>query len=190
MWDVGPDGRVYASMTFDGYRIDVWLPDGQPDRIIEREYESRQRSPEEMKRAGDRMPVRIGSRRRVEPEKKISKTDRDILGVFARDDGSLWAISSRGALDARDGVVSAFDVFDADGRYVRQVILKGEGSYPNDGLHFVGERLYVVTGLQSARDAMFGVGGEVNYDDESEEDLEPMSVICYDLGLNLHGMKQ
>lgn len=190
VWGVGPDGRVYASMEFEAYLIDVWLQDGQRDRIIERAYQPRQRSSEEIKRAGDRMPVRMGRRRRVEPEKKISKTDRDILGIYPRDDGSLWVISSRGALDAPDGVVGVFDVFDEEGRYVRQVTLKGEGSFPSDGLHFVGERLYVVTGLQSARDAMFGGGSETDYDEEADEDLEPMSVICYDLGLRLHGMKQ
>lgn len=189
MWDVGPDGKVFASQEFESYRIKVWRPDGTPDRIIEREYESRRRSGEEMKRADARMPVRMGRRGHgMEFEKKISKTDRDIMRMYPRHDGSLWVISSRGGIDAPAGAVATFDVFDQDGHFVRQVTLIGEGDFPEDGLHFVGNRLFVVTGLLSARAAMDGAGSDDSYDED--EELIPMSVICYDLELQLHGMNQ
>jgi hypothetical protein len=189
MWDVGPDGRVFASQEFESYRISVWRPDGTPDRIIERAYESRRRSGEEIKDADARMPVRMGRHgRRREIEKKISKTDRDIMRMYPRHDGSLWVISSRGGIDAPAGAVATFDVFDEDGHFVQQVTLKGEGDFPEDGLHFVGNRLYVITGLQSARAAMIGAGSEESYDED--EELIPMSVICYDLELQLHGMNR
>ena len=80
--------------------------------------------------------------------------------------------------DAPEGSLGTFDVFDAKGRLVRQVTLRGEGDFGEDGFHFVGDRLYVVTDLRSAREAWRG-GGE----DETEEEDEPvpMSVICYKL---------
>ena len=54
--------------------------------------------------------------------------------------------------DVRRGRVGA--VFDGDGRFATQVTLLGEGDFREDGFHVVGNRLYVVTGLRSARDAM------------------------------------
>lgn len=193
LWRVGKDGRVYASSVFDAYRIDVWLPNGDRDRVIEREYKQRVRSAEEFESARDRLWVGMRGRGgRIEPEKKISKTDRDIFGIFPREDGSLWVVNSRGALDAPEDILATFDVFDEEGRFVQQVTLKGEGSLPGDGLHFVGNRLFVVTGLLSARAAMFG-GGEASgasVAEETDEDLEPMAVICYDLGFQVHGMNR
>jgi hypothetical protein len=47
-WDIGTDGRIYAVLSFDGYVIHVWNPDGDKDRIINREFESRKRSEKEM----------------------------------------------------------------------------------------------------------------------------------------------
>jgi len=183
-WIAGKDGRVYASKVFDAYRIEVWRPDGARDRVIERQYQSRARSSEEMERASRRFRVRINN---AEPERKISKTDRDIFRMFPRNDGTLWVLSSRGGFSAPKGVLGVFDVFDAEGKFIRQVSLKGEGSIERDGLFFAGERLYVVTDLVSARFAAFGggAGGAA----EEEADTEPMSVICYQLGQPLHGMK-
>ena len=181
LWDVGPDGRVYANREFEEYRIDVWNADGSMDRSITREYEPRKRTPAEMDEASKRFRVVINGR---EPERKISKTDRDIQRLYTREDGALWVLSSRGGLDAPDGVLGTFDVFDQDGRFVRQTVLKGEGSIERDGLYFVGDRLFVVTSLVSARRAMYG-GGEGG---EEDEDAEPMAVICYDMGPELHGM--
>jgi len=183
-WVAGKDGRVYASNVFDAYRIEVWRPDGARDRVIEREYQSRARSGEEMERASRRFRVRINN---AEPERKISKTDRDIFRMFPRNDGTLWVLTSRGGFSAPKGVLGVFDVFDAEGKFVRQVSLKGQGSIERDGLFFSGERLYVVTDLVSARFAAFGggAGGAA----EEAADTEPMSVICYQLGQPLHGMK-
>lgn len=183
-WKVGSDGRVYAARTFDDYRIDVWNADGTPDRSILRAYQSRKRSPAEMDKASNSFRVMINGR---EPEKRISETDRDIQGMYTRDDGTLWVLSSRGGIASPDGKIGTFDVFDADGHFTRQVQINGEGSIERDGFHFVGDRLYVVTSFVSARRASFG-GGDSD-DAEDEEDLEPMAIICYDLGPELHGSR-
>jgi hypothetical protein len=184
LWDIGVDGRVYANKVFDGYRVDVWRPDGTPDRVIMKEYEPRVRSKEEMARAKERFKIVINGR---EAENKVSETDRDIQRIYPRSDGTLWVLSSRGSLDVPDGTLGIFDVFDGQGRFLRRVTLEGDGSIERDGYFFVGDRLYVVTSLVSARRAMYG-GGE-GEEEEEEEEVEPMAVICYDLGPDLHGTR-
>jgi hypothetical protein len=181
-WDVGVDGRVYANTVFDGYRVDVWLPDGKPDRVILRDYEPRVRTKEEMEDADKRFRIVINGR---EADKIISKTDRDVQRLFPRRDGTLWVLSSRGVFEAPDGTMGVFDVFDGNGRLVRQVVLDGDWSIERDGYFFVKDRLYVVSSLVSARRAMYGGGDE----EEGEEEAEPMAVICYDLGPDLHGAR-
>jgi hypothetical protein len=183
LWDVGTDGRVYANRQFEEYRVDVWNADGSMDRSIMRDYEPRKRTAAEMDDASKRFRVVITGR---EPEKKISNTDRDIQRLYTRQDGTLWVLSSRGGLDAPDGVLGTFDVFDGDGRFVRQTVLKGEGSIERDGLYFVEDQLFVVTSLVSARRSMYS-GGDSSAEDD--EDVEPMAIICYDMGPDLHGMR-
>ncbi|MFT7698710.1 MAG: hypothetical protein ACI8S7_000523, partial [Candidatus Krumholzibacteriia bacterium] len=50
-WDVAPDGRVAASLSFDDYRVHIWNSDGSLDRVIERpNYQPVKRTSAEMKR--------------------------------------------------------------------------------------------------------------------------------------------
>jgi hypothetical protein len=178
VWNAGRDGRVYTSDSFDGYRYQVWSPAGKLDRVVEREYTPRKRSSEEMKRYAPIVRIQQGDRAQS-PEVKASETDRDIQQIFPREDGEVWVLSSKGAFSPPSGALATFDVFDAAGKFARQVTFGGTGSFAEDGFYVVGDRLYVVTGLRSARRAMFG-GGEGGADDE--EELESMEVICYELG--------
>jgi len=185
-WSAAADGHVYVSDNFDAYDIDVYAPDGTLERVIEREYESRVRSPEEIEENTPRVMIRSGNQTQ-RPEVKASEMDRDIQEIYPRDDGTLWVLSSHGAFDAPEGAIATFDVFDTDGKFMRRVTLEGEGSYKKDGLHFVNDRLYVVTGLRSARRAMFGGMGD---DEEGiEEEDEPMGIICYDMSRIVQSMK-
>jgi hypothetical protein len=178
VWSVDRNGHVYTSDDFDAYRIQVWNADGSVVRVIEREYTHRKRSPEEMKRNVPVVRIRRGDQAQS-PEVKASETDRDIQQIFPRDNGDLWVLSSKGAFDAPNGSIAAFDVFDSDGRFVRQITLGGKGNWARDGFHVVGERFYVVTGLRSARRAMLGTGEGTDVEEEEEQ---PMSLICYGLG--------
>ena len=115
----------------------------------------------------------------MSPEMITSETDRDIQNIYPRDDGSVWVLSSHGAFDGGEDVIATFDVFDRDGKFIEQVTLKGRGDYREDGFHVVGDRLFVVTGFRSAQQAMFGGSDE---EEVVDEDVEPMSVICYHIG--------
>jgi len=176
LWAADRNGRVYTNNDFDAYAINVFGTDGSLEYVIDREYTHRKRSAAEIERNKPRVQIRARNHR-IEPETRASETDRDIQSLYARDDGTLWVLPSRGAYSP-DGVIATFDVFDEEGHFVQQVAIKGDGSYRDDGLHFVGDRLYVVRGLRSAQDAMYGEGGD---SEDEDEEPEPMAIICYDL---------
>ncbi len=184
-WTCSDDGRVFVSDNFDAYAITVYGPDGGVERVIERDYEHRQRSGDEMERNKPRIMFRRRGGRTEAPETKASETDRDIQAMYPRADGTLWVVSSRGGLSAPEGVIAIFDVFDRDGRFTRQVTVQGDCDFEEDGLHFVDDRLYVVKGFRSAQRAQRG--GDDEATEEELENAEPISVICYDLGPIVQG---
>ena len=186
VWKVANDGNVYISDNFDTYYIEVRRPDGSLERVIEKEYESRIRTKDEIERYAPQAMIRRHGRM-SEPEVKVSKTDRDIQQIYPREDGSLWVLSSKGAFDVPDDAVAIFDVFDRDGRFANQIVVMGEGDFRRDGFHIVKDRLYVITGLRSARQSMFG--GDIREAGDEEVDEEPISLICYDMSLILQTRK-
>jgi hypothetical protein len=109
-----------------------------------------------------------------------SPTDPDVLQIFARDDGTIWVMSSRGGRDCPKGTMARFDVFDSNGRFVREVSILGDGNYKQDGIVIVGDRLVVLTGLRSATRAMWASMSNEETKEE-EEEAEPMSIVCYRL---------
>jgi hypothetical protein len=174
LWTVDADGNVYVNDEFDAYSIRVYDPSGALVRTIQRDYEHRQRSAEEIEMNTPRMAIRHRGGQRRDAEGVPSTTDRDIQALFARPDGTLWVLNSRGAFEQPDGYLATFDVFDGDGSFLHQVGLRSEGDFRDDGLHLVGDRLFVTRGLRAAQRAERGGG-------EEDEDAEPMSVTCYQL---------
>jgi len=172
-WGVGTDGRVYVLLGGLDYAITVYKPDGTLDRVIHREYQRRKRTPEEVARIKGIWEA--FTRQAPNSKVQIGDLDYDIQALYPRDDGSLWVLTGRGASDRAAGVLGVFDVLDADGKFVREVTLRGQGDPDKDGFYFVGDRLYVVTGALDAAIAMQG-GGEGK---AKEEDAAPMEVICY-----------
>ena len=61
------------------------------------------------------------------------------------------------ARDLAPGVLATFDVFDENGRYVQEIVARGDFDPEADGLFLDGDYLMVVTDLVSARDALRGV---------------------------------
>ena len=176
-WASGSDGRVYIAADFDAYTINCYGPSGALERVIEREYAHRGRSKKEMEENKPRIVFR-NDRGIQRPNVTASPTDPDVLRMFARDDGTLWVISSHGGLDKAPGTVATVDVFDASGRFLQQVALKADGAFRDDGVLVVGDHLFVLKELRAAQRTM--AGGD---DEESaeEEEAEPMSVVCYRL---------
>jgi hypothetical protein len=175
-WLVDNDGRVYAATTYPDYRIHVWDADGTVNRVIEREYTHRKRTAEEKQTITDLYA--IFARQIPNSTVNISDNHKDIESLYVRDDGAIWVLSSNGTRDADEGTIGIFDVYYKDGRFVREVTLKGEGDPRTDGYYFVKDRLYVVTDLLQAAIAQQAGGESFQI---GEEEPEPMSVIAYKL---------
>lgn len=176
-WDIGSDGRIYAAPHRNRYSINVYAPDGRLERVIEREYASRTRTPEEQRRIED---IVAAQTRQVPFEFKteLENTEPDVSNVRVADDGSIWVLSSSGAFEQPKGIMATYDVFDADGTFRRQVSVECEGKGAGDGLFFMGgERVILVKGLIDAVLGMQAGGMGAGSGDDGE--AEPMSVVCY-----------
>ncbi|MCK4774027.1 MAG: 6-bladed beta-propeller [Candidatus Krumholzibacteria bacterium] len=181
LFTASSDGRVFIHDDWDAYAIKVYGRSGTLKRVIEREFKPRKRTAEEMEANKPRAFMR-GHQGAREIESTAAETDRNVRELFARDNGMLWVVNSWGAADSPEGTVATFDVFEPEGRFVQQISIECEGDFTKDGLHFVGDKLIIVKELRTSRRAMFAdlTGGDESTGER--EEIEPLSVICYDLG--------
>lgn len=175
---VAPDGRVYVAPDPLRYEIQVHRPDGSLERVIQRRFEPLPRTRAEKDRFVEVVqaiyhgaPMRIG----VEPldhEPTVASMHR---GLRIHDDGSLWVLTSRGLRQPAGGAMLAFDVFDREGVFVRQVHVHGPWNSSHDTVFFLDDdHAVVVTGFADAMLTQF-TGG--NLDLELEGEAEGMAVI-------------
>lgn len=175
VWTVGSDHRAYIPTSWSEYRIMVCDENGTT-RFIERAYEARKRSAAEKER-WSKLYNEFTKNQVPGSHWEIEDNERDVMQIFAREDGSLWVLSSQGVFDRPDGSMGVFDVFDPQGHFVRQVTLMGDADPIKDGFFFEKDRLYVVTDFLAA--AMSAQGGSTEA--LGEEEPEPMSVVCYQM---------
>ncbi len=172
---VGPDGRVYVASARNQYRINVYKPDGTPDRVITRTYEHQPREQKEIDRIEARLETQLA--RLPGAKWEVSKTEPDITALRVGPDGNLWVECSRGGVDQPEGVLFTWDVFDADGHFIKQVAARCPGDGTEDVVLWRGDYAVQVTGFYEAVRSLQGGGGAGAEDDEGE--AEPMEVICY-----------
>ncbi len=178
---VGADGRIFAAPDLERYAINVYSSEGVLERVIEREYERWRRTDEEKQivhdmidnaMSGTNIPYRVEA---LEYDPDLSYMLR---GLRARDDGTLWTLTSRGIREQPAGVLCAFDVFDHDGVFVKQVRLQAPGDGRYDAVFFGGaDRAIVVRGYADAFAAQWGRGSRLSEGDDEEAPV--MEVICY-----------
>lgn len=172
---VGPDGRVYTPLTWDRYAIEVFHPDGTLDRVIERDFENRKRTEQELRRvhalydASDRnSPYK--STRDVEPSPQV------ISDLHVDADGNLWVLHSRSAEDQRSGIMQTYDVFDKEGIYLQETSVACEGNPEFDGLEFLPDgRVLLIKGYVLAGMARSDLGSVPLGEDEESSQIE---IIC------------
>jgi hypothetical protein len=173
---VGPDGRVYVAAERDQYLINVYRADGTLERVIEREFTSRDRTEEEFNRVKETMEAALAQI----PNAKIvpSKNEPDLGSIQFGNDGNLWVASSRSGFDEPEGILITWDIFDPDGHFIKTVSAKCEGDGENDILIWTPQgNAVMVTGFTEAVQALQGGGAAGGEEDEDEEEAAPMEVI-------------
>ena len=171
IWAVGTDGRFFINNKWDAYYIEVIGSDGTSEYVIEREYEHFKRTPEDFKYI-ESLQEADG----MAPVTDVSETHRDVSRLLPRENGELWVLSSRGKRDIQPNTIGKFDVFDRQGRYVRQVIINGPFVPGRDGFYIVGEFVYIVTNIGE-------FAGRDQDDSAAEDDTSSneISVLCVKL---------
>lgn len=187
-WVLGPDGQIVVYRRTKQYLIETFDERGTPLRRIRRDYTS-VRLPEAELEAQREQRERLRARFGTTVEADIEEMARDIDNVIARTNGELWVLSSRGVQDCPAGSIGLFDVFDAQGRFVRQTRIEADYSPDDDRFLIRGDHIFVLKEARNAPDrTMSGGGGMMMVqlstgggDDDEDDDVEqrPYEVICY-----------
>ena len=181
-FDVAPDGTVYTVTDRDKYAITVFRPEGSVARVIERRYEPLRRTDEEFQMY-EGMVVSAMAGLPFQPTIEIEHDESVFAylwrGLQLHEDGSLWVLTGRGVRDEQEGVMAVFDVFAADGEFVRQVALAAPQDGMKVGMFLSGaDRVLVVKGYLESLAAQFGNGSTFAGEDGEAETPE---VICYQM---------
>jgi hypothetical protein len=175
---VAADGRTYAAPARNDYVVQVWSPDGTPERTFSRAYRSLPRD-ERRRDVARKIIEGVGANYPTPPRRiTIEDVEPDINGMWAVAGGELWVQTSRGDAEPPAGAWTVLDVFDADGVFRRQLALAGAYDPLADGLHVLPDRrIVVVTGALEA----FLNQMAVNSEEDAAQETTPLEVICYEL---------
>lgn len=171
-WSLAADGRVCAAPYRNRYALNVYNPDGRLEMVIERAFTSRKRTQVE----SARVQRILEAQTRQSPIKftlQAEDTEPDISQVRYHEDGTIWVLHSRSAIDQPAGVFATYDVFDAQGKFDRQVAVQTPGDGENDALFLTDDgHAVLVTGMVEAAMSMQGAG-----EADSGDGAAPMEVV-------------
>ncbi len=173
-WRLAVDhqGRVLVGEPREDYLISVYNADGTLEREFGREYETMKRSADMtarftamMEAQSAQLPPGSGT--------EVAEMAQDIWGIHCHHDGTYWVTNSRGMYQPPEGAFAAWDVFDAEGHYVREVRAAVDAT-PGTDLLMLTDHGHAVL-INGFWDAVLSVMGAGNPND----DAEPMEIVCY-----------
>ena len=174
--DVSGDGTVYIVPERYGFDIHIFAPDGTLKKVVSRNYESYERD-QAMKDLVDRAFQQQMANPQLPPEStyEAEAFEPDVADLRVTPDGEIWIHNSWQQWAGEEGLF-CYDVFSADGEFIKEVQIECAGSATNDRLFFANDnRIYKVSGFLSAAISAQGLGG----DEEEEEEAEAMAITCY-----------
>lgn len=172
---VAEDGSVYISPEFSEYSIHCFDPDGNLRMVIEREYEPVRREKEDV---SELISYWRNVYRRVRQlDIRVEVFERNVTRLYARDDGWLWVETSRGWDNLPGGVADILDVFDSDGRFVRQAVLRKDINTENDMVFVLRKRVLIATAGYAAQMAAGGASSE-GAEEPDEGQHIPAAILC------------
>lgn len=190
-WVLLEDGSLALNQLDDEYKIEVYDPAGELLRTITRDYEPLRRSDEELERLENERRERAEQEGRAPGDHDPVEEFYDvILSMHVGPDGQLWVMTGRGRFGegVPEDTLGRFDVFDSEGRFLRQVAIDVPYMGGSDEFEFVGDRLYLYDESQDARTSMYaGYGMQIVTDQESDEEIEPLTIRCWEITLPAGG---
>lgn len=185
-WVLMDGGFLAINESGDEYKIDILDSEGELVRTITRDYEPLRRSDEDLERL-----EREQRERAEESGGFVSGDDIDpIYGVIQSmhigPDGQLWVMTGRGRFGEGipENTLGTFDVFDSEGKFVRQASIDAPFMGGSDEFEFIGDRLYIYEESRDARQSMYaGFGMEIVTDQETDDDIDPLTIWCWKVRL-------
>ncbi len=175
-YDVLPDGRLVVAIPRNGYEVSIFALDGSLERVFTREFVSWQRDEQA---SGIWIRILETLEKRLAPGCEVSweETEPDVQSLFVTSDGNICIQNSRGRWDPAGGIFTAFDVFNAEGVFEKEIAFVCEGDPRQDMLFFLDyEQVLKVNGFWGAALSRFGGAG--NREDDSGE-TGTLTVTCY-----------
>lgn len=153
-WTTAPDGTIYSAPDIYGYEIHIYDAQGRETAVFGRDYQTITRTAEEKKTIEE---LYAGFMRNA-PNVTLTVEDAhpDIQDVAIGPDGNPWVLTSEGKYRTPPGVIGVYDVFSPEGRFLRQVSLRGEANPKEDEITLAGDRVIVVRNFLSAVRAFAG----------------------------------
>ena len=179
-WELGHNGHVYVSPSYERYYIQVFASDGSQLKPIARVYNHVELPAVEYEQ---RKKVYSDAGRRIGHYEEPSRYYRDIGAMFSRVDGTLWVQPSDGRPDPERGVLGTFDIFDEKQLYTRRVRIFAPYDPEEDQYFIAADRLFIVEhglGAKRARSPGSRTEDAPNVD---SEDLVALRIVCYALPL-------
>ena len=173
-WDIGQNGAVTLAPTRDEYRFERYSADGNLELTFDRSYEPLKRDEEAMKQMTSAMEAQ-GRHYPVPPAVTVSDFEPAVTWVHADSHGNTWVQTSRSGVNQPDGIMLSYDIFNSDGKFIKQYAFACDGDTEHDLMFFIDDnRCLLVKGFHDSVAAMQGVSTT-----EDEEEPEPVSVISY-----------
>ncbi len=169
------DGRLFISQSFTEYSIYIYKPDGSLSMIIERDYEFVERDEDSIEDQRSRWVTAL--RNWKNSEVRVSNYERSVYDIAEKENGHIWVGTSRGWSGTPLGVADILDVYNEDGQFIHQAVIKGMINPEDDLLLYVGNRLYVFSeDMHSMSNSASTADGIMDISTE-----EVVSVTCYEI---------
>ena len=173
---VAPDGGFHVAPDYLDYEIHKLGPRGQVWTVITTKYEMIRRDAASIKDLQGYW--RSYFSRMKDPQITVSEYEQTVQAAILKRDNSLWVVTSRSWADLPPGVAEIVDVYDGNGRFTNQVVLRKHISPEDDLVYHLEERVIIVTGGISSNLAAVGAGGSEDLQLDSETSMLPSIIAC------------
>ena len=170
-FDIDPAGRVVVAPSRDDYRIEIRNPDGTVALSFDRAMEPWIRTETDKTRIRQALEAQ-GRNYPAPPEITYEDTEPALNRLQVLADGTIWTVTNRALRSQAEGVAITWDVFSADGHYLRRVRMIGDYDGLDDLIRVLdADRAVVVKNFWSALASSRGI------ENDGDADPSPMSVL-------------